>query len=72
MVGVVLLDHVFLLVETVKAKFTVGVVLLDCVFQLVENMKATFTVGVVLLDCVFQLVEIPETKRAAVRIPGNI
>ena len=72
MVGVVLLDHVFLLVENVKAKFTVGVVLLDCVFQLVENMKATFTVGVVLLDCVFQLVEISETKRAAVRIPGNI
>ena len=62
----------FLLVENVKAKFTVGVVLLDCVFQLVENMKATFTVGVVLLDCVFQLVEISETKRAAVRIPGNI
>ena len=50
----------------------VGVVLLDHVFLLVENVKAKFTVGVVLLDCVFQLVEIPETKRAAVRIPGNI
>ena len=59
-------------VENIKATFMVGVVLLDHVFLLVENVKAKFTVGVVLLDCVFQLVEIPETKRAAVRIPGNI
>ena len=70
-----MLNHVFLLpksVENIKATFMVGVVLLDHVFLLVENVKAKFTVGVVLLDCVFQLVEIPETKRAAVRIPGNI